>query len=154
MHTYDKKILFSTFLDQCINNGDTSNLSHLVHKDFRLHLPDCTGVFLGVAGARDWMSSLRASFPDLNVLVEGNWLVAEDDPHHVGKSVVAERLAGYLVLRGTHAETGRYAEWQQVHLVEFHNGLMQSDFVVSNLQHLADQISGTGSPTRPIPELI
>ena len=52
---------------------------------------------------RRWVETLRIGFPDLNSLIEGDWLVSELGTHEVGKGTTKERVAAFVVLRGTHS---------------------------------------------------
>ncbi|GLK67620.1 ester cyclase [Hansschlegelia plantiphila] len=139
MKSPNKKVAFSTFLDQVVNGGDYAALYRLFHPEFVGWFPDAAERVEGVAGIRAWVERLREAFPDINTLIEGNWMTSEDDAHHVGRGNVAERLSAYVVLRGTHTReyagasaSGRIIAWQQIHLVEFHDGLIVSDTAISD----------------------
>ena len=153
MSAWSKKATFCRFLDQVVNNGGYGILDQIFHPEFLGVVPEVDDPIRGPEGAADWARALRSGFPDINSLVEGGWLIAEDDNHHVGKGVVAERVAAYLVLRGTHLgpyagvePTGRWVTWSQVHLLRFESGLIIEDVVVTDRLSLLQQLDAVTVP--------
>jgi hypothetical protein len=145
-----KKTTFSRFLDQVVNNGEFDILEEIFHPEFVGTVPDSDNPILGLGGARSWAEALRGGFSNLNTLIEGGWLISENDPHHVGKGTVAERVAAYVVIRGIH--TGKYAglapsnrrvTFAQVHLMRYESGLIIEDTVISDRLSLLQQIGET-----------
>ena len=147
MSAWSKKASFCRFLDQTVNNGDYDILDQVFHPNFLGAVPELDSPIEGPSGVAKWAQMLREGFPDINTLIEGGWLIAENDAHHVGKGVVAERVAAYVVLRGTHTgsyagleASGRWVTWSQVHLLRFESGLIIEDTVVTDRLSLLQQI--------------
>ncbi|GAA4722242.1 ester cyclase [Nocardioides endophyticus] len=135
--SYRHKAAFCRFLDQALNNGRLEVIDELFAEDFVGHFPEWSEPRVGPGSVEDWVETVRRGFPDVNALVEGNWMTAEVDVHHVGKGVTADRLAAYVVLRGTHL--GEFCgiepshepiEVPQVHLLEFRGEQIVRDVVV------------------------
>jgi hypothetical protein len=153
MSAWSKKATFCRFLDQVVNNGVYEIVDQVFHPDFVGISPEQDDPILGPAGASEWAHALRTGFPDINTLIEGGWLIAEDDGHHVGKGVVAERVAALVVLRGTHlggysgiAPTGRRINWSQVHLLRFESGLIVEDQIITDRLAILQQMDVVHTP--------
>ena len=82
------KALVRRFVEEVVNQGNTTALADLVAADHVRHAPD--GDLYGPEGVRIDLAEYRSGFPDLSVTVED--LVAEGD-----------RVVSRFVLRGTHA---------------------------------------------------
>jgi hypothetical protein len=150
-----KKSTFSRFLDQVVNNGELDLVDSIFHPDFVGQMPETDDLVLGPKGARQWAEDLRAGFSQLNTLIEGGWLIAEDDAHHVGRGAVAERVAAYVVIRGMHTgsyagipATGRRVMFSQIHLLRFDSGLIVDDRVVCDRLSLLQQLDLVSVPDR------
>jgi hypothetical protein len=161
--TWAKKSAFARFLDQVVNNGELGVVDTIFHPEFVGRMPESDTPFLGPTGARDWAEALRSGFTGLNTFIEGGWLIAEDDAHHVGRGAVAERVAAYVVIRGHH--TGKYAGFassnrrvvfSQVHLLRYAEGLIIEDVVVSDrlsfLQQTGEACVPEGAPGPHVPD--
>jgi hypothetical protein len=153
MSAWSKKATFARYLDQVVNNGRYEIADQLFHTDFIGVTPEQDEPARGPVGAVQWARTLRDGFPDINTLLEGGWLIAEDDHHHVGKNVVAERVASLVVLRGTHlgtynrlAPTGRRINWAQVHLMRFESGLIIEDTVITDRLSVLQQMDIIHTP--------
>lgn len=148
-----KKSAFSRFLDQVVNNGEAEVVDSVFHPDFVGSMPESDAPVLGPLGALRWAEHLRAGFSQLNTLIEGGWLIAEDDAHHVGRGAVAERVAAYVVIRGVHtghyaglAPTGRRITFSQVHLLRYDSGLIIDDQVICDRLSLLQQMGAVSLP--------
>ena len=82
-------------------------IQEIFHEQFVGFLPDKERPIEGPDDVRRWVETLRIGFPDLNSLIEGGWLVSELGTHEVGKGTTKERVAAFVVLRGTHSAPSR-----------------------------------------------
>jgi hypothetical protein len=166
MSTRTSKAAFCRFLDQAVNNGNLAVVDDIVHPDFTGYFPDAVDPKQGPEGCRRWVADLRSGFSDLNALIEGGWLVGEVGTHEVGKGTRVERVAVWVVLRGTHtgdfagvAATGKPVIWSQVHLLTFVDDRIIQDVVVNDTlsqlrQMNVGALSETTAPALIPPELI
>jgi hypothetical protein len=166
MSMWKNKAAFARFLDQAVNNGNLKVVDEIFHQDFVGYLPDSADPARGRDGCRGWVQRLRESFKDVNSLIEGGWLIGEVGTHEVGKGTVAQRVAAFVVLRGTHTgvfanveATRKRATWTEVHLLNFENGQVIQDVVVRDTLSVLRQIgvtslNQTSAPTILPPVLI
>ena len=150
MSMWEDKATFSRFLDQAVNNGNVGVIQEIFHEQFVGFLPDKERPVEGPDDVRRWVETLRIGFPDLNSLIEGGWLVSELGTHEVGKGTTKERVAAFVVLRGTHSgsfagvpATNRWVTWGEVHLLTFQEGRIVQDVVVRDTYSLLRQIGVT-----------
>lgn len=147
------KSAFSRFLDQVVNNGELDIVGSIFHPAFNGRMPESDIPYLGPSGARRWAKGLRTGFSELNSFIEGGWLIAEDDTHHVGRGAIAQRVAAYVVFRGVHtgpylgmAPTGCRVTFSQVHLLRYESGLIADDVVISDRLTLLQQLKDIDLP--------
>lgn len=166
MSTWEDKAAFGQFLDQAVNNGNIEVVPQIFHEEFVGYFPNSAEPAKGPDGCSQWVKNLRKAFGDINSLIEGGWLVAETGTHEVGKGTVAERMAAFVVLRGTHtgvfgeiSPTNKWATWGEVHLLTFRKGRIAQDVVIRDTFSLLRQLGAAsldnvGLPTMVPPILI
>lgn len=166
MSVWEQKAAFGRFLDQAVNNGNMDVLDDIFHQEFVGYFPDSAEPAKGPVGCRGWVGKLRDGFSDINSFIEGGWLVAEVGAHEVGKGTIVERVAAFVVSRGTHTGTfgkvgpsRKRVTWGEVHLLSFEKGKIIQDVVVRDSVSLlrqigVDSLSETSVPTILPPVLI
>lgn len=161
MSVWQDKATFGRFLDQAVNNGNLDVVDEIFHPEFVGYFPDSQEPAKGVAHCKQWVAKIRDAFADINSLIEGGWLISEVGSHEVGKGTVVERMAAFVVLRGTHtgsfakiAPSGRRVTWGEVHLLTFDKGQVVQDIVVRDTLSLLKQIGVTSLSDVQLPVIV
>lgn len=159
--SFEHKATFARFLDQAVNNGNLDVVDEIFHPEFTGYFPDFSEPAKGSSGCSAWVKKIREAFKDVNSLIEGGWLIAETSSHEVGKGTVVERVAAFVVLRGTHtgsfgnvAPTGKRVTWGEVHLLTFGNGQIVQDVVVRDTFSLLQQMGAASLNSVKLPTMI
>jgi ketosteroid isomerase-like protein len=103
MSPEDLRVRARRLIEEVLNQGDLAVASELMSPTCSHHVPGGE-LAPGLASLRDWLSRTHRIFPDFHAIVEdefasGDW--------------VAQRITAY----GTHATTGRPAEFACLHIV-------------------------------------
>ena len=161
MSIWENKAAFGRFLDQAVNNGNLKVVNEIFHEKFVGYLPNSVDPVQGREGCSSWVQRLREGFGDVNSLIEGGWLVAEVGTHEVGKGTAVERVAAFVVLRGTHTgvfanvpATQKRTTWGEVHLLTFEEGQIIQDVVVRDTFSLLRQIGVTSLNQTTAPTIL
>jgi len=103
MSPEDLKCRARRLIEEVLNQGDLAVASELMSPTCMHHVPGGE-LAQGLASLRDWLSRIHRIFPDFHAIVEEQF--AQGDQ-------VAQRITAY----GTHAATGRAAEFPVLQIV-------------------------------------
>lgn len=120
---------------EVFNQGRLELLDELVAPDYIEHAP-FAGLPPGLAGLKAFVNNLRAAFPDfyyslVDELAEGDTFVVRLRAHGTHD--------GPLPLAGQ-APTGRYAEWEELHVARMRDGKLAEHWVVADQLGLLRQL--------------
>ena len=99
----DLKYRARRLIEEVLNQGDLAVASELMSPTCVHHIPGGE-LAPGLASLRDWLSRTHRIFPDFHAIVEDEFAVGNQ---------VAQRITAY----GTHAATGRPAEFPVLQMV-------------------------------------
>jgi steroid delta-isomerase-like uncharacterized protein len=140
MSAEENKMLTRRIFAEIVSGGDLALADQLVAEDFVDHNPPLPGLGQGRAGMRQLVGSLRAGFPDVQVVIED--MIAEGDE-------VAVRLR----IRGTHEgpfagvpATGRQVEWTAMQILRFANGKNVERWAQIDFMSLMQQLGVIPAP--------
>jgi predicted ester cyclase len=116
MSTEQNKINFRRIPEEIFNKGNLALADELFAANYTEHVPLAPGWPPGLAGFKQFVTVLRAAFPDFHLTVED--MIAEGD-----------RVVGRVTARGTHRgefmgipATGKQATWTEIHIGRFAGG--------------------------------
>ncbi len=117
------------------SEGNLPLCDELVDPDWVLHQPSAVpGIGRGPDGYRAWVTGARATFPDLQLLVEDQF-------------ALGDRVATRWTIRGTHLgetrgypPTGRVVEWTAVSIKRFAGGKVAETWICSDGLAVLQQI--------------
>lgn len=128
----DNKAIYRRLLE-CINKGDYDGLDAVMSPDLLDHNPE-PEQGPGLAGFKQWMTSARTTFPDLQGTLED--LIAEGD-----------KVVGSVTWRGTQRadfadipSTGKQVAFQAIHIVRVANGKITEWWGVGDIWELVGQL--------------
>ena len=104
MSPEELKIRARRLIEEVLNQGDLAVASELMSPTCIHHVPG-SELAPGLASLRDWLSRTHRIFPDFHAIVEDEFAAGDQ---------VAQRITAY----GTHAATGRPAEFSVLHIVQ------------------------------------
>lgn len=124
-------------------DGNLAVCDELVAPDWVLHQPSAPDPGRGPDGYRIWVSSLRAIFPDLQLLVEEQF-------------ALGDRVATRWTVRGTHrgempgaAPTGRAVVWTAMSIKRFEAGKVAETWICSDALAVLRQVGIVPGDTGP-----
>jgi steroid delta-isomerase-like uncharacterized protein len=136
--TANGKIISRRFFEEILGGGDLDLVEKLFTADYSAHTP--IGVFEGLEGAKQFVTGLRAAFPDLEVSVEDQ--VIEGD-----------RVANLWSARGTHRDnfggipaTGRKMETSGITMFRIADGKVLESWGFADMMGMMKQLGVVPAP--------
>lgn len=116
MGAAENKALASRFTDEVFNKGNLSFIDQFSIPDLIDHSP-VPGLPAGPAGLKQFVTGLRAAFPDLHYTLGD--AIADGDK-------VVTRVTARGTMKGDFngmPASGKTAQWDEIHITRFANGL-------------------------------
>jgi steroid delta-isomerase-like uncharacterized protein len=124
---------------EVFNEGDLGAADEVIAADYTEHVP-MPGAPPGLAGFKQYVTMLRAAFPDLHYTVEDE--IGEDD-----------RVVGRMTVRGTHRgaflgipPTGKQVTWTEIHVGRVVDGKLVEHWANADMLSLLQQIGAIPGP--------
>ncbi|MGD9160351.1 MAG: ester cyclase [Desulfobacteraceae bacterium] len=132
MSAEKNKEIVRRVIDEIVNKGDLSLVDEVLASNYVYHFP--THDINGPEGFKEFVTTMRAAFPDLHVTIED--LIAEGD-----------KVAARVIMRGTFkgelngiAPTGRKLAFLEAVFVMFENGREVEATAYGNMMSFNEQL--------------
>ena len=132
MSAEENKEIVRRVIDEIVNKGELSLADEVLASDYVYHFP--THDIKGPEGFKEFVTTMRTAFPDLNVTIED--LIAEGD-----------NVAARVIMQGTFkgelngiAPTGRKLTFQEAVFVRFENGMEVEATAYGNMASFNEQL--------------
>jgi steroid delta-isomerase-like uncharacterized protein len=112
----ENKALARRIPEEVFNQGNLAVADEVMAADYVEHVPVPPGIPVGLAGFKQFITALRAAFPDFHYTVEDE--IAEGDR-------VVQRLTAQGTQRGDFMgvpATGKHATWTEIHVSRIAGG--------------------------------
>jgi steroid delta-isomerase-like uncharacterized protein len=140
MTSEGNKAVFRRFIEEVANRGDLAAIEELFAPDAAYLLPGAAEPIRGHDGITQFVTAVRAAFPDYRGTVEEQ--VAEGD-------TVVTRVTGRGTNRGEFmglAPSGKSAAWSVVHITRFAAGRIAEDRVTFDQLSFLQQLGHLPAP--------
>jgi steroid delta-isomerase-like uncharacterized protein len=137
MAAQENKALSARFMEEVVNQGDTSLIDHLVTPNFIDHQQQ-PGMPAGRDGIKAFVRGFRAAFPDLHYTIDDT--VAEGDK-------VVMRSTAHGTMRGDFMgmpASGKSATWQEIHITRYAEGKAVEHWAVVDQFSMLTQLGFIG----------
>jgi steroid delta-isomerase-like uncharacterized protein len=138
--TTDLKEIARKVPEEIFNKGKLEVIDQIFTRDYVEHVAFPQGFSQGTQGFKEFVTAARKAFPDFRYSVED--IIAESD------KVVLRQMA-----RGTQKgeflgipATGKYAEWDEIHIARFAGGKIVEHWAVLNQLSLFQQLGIIPTP--------
>lgn len=142
MSTEQNKTIIRRIPEELFNQGNLAVADELFASGYSGHRPFPPGWPKGIAGVKQFVSVLRAAFPDLRLVVED--ILADGD-----------KVAVRVTASGTHQEafmgipaTGKQIVWTETHLCRMVNGKVVKHWVNADQLGMLQQLGVIPTPER------
>jgi predicted ester cyclase len=137
MSPEDLKSSARRLVEEVLNQGDLAVANELMSPTCVHHVPGAE-LAPGPASLRDWLSRTLRIFPDFHAIVEDEFAAGDQ---------VAQRITAY----GTHAATGRPAEFSALQIVRAGpDGRFAEHWCSADLLAVVGQLSTPGPALRQV----
>ena len=140
MSTEANKAIIRRIPDEVFTQGNLAVADQVVAADYREHVPLPPGFPTGLAGLKQFVTLLRAAFPDFQYTIDDE--IAEGD-----------RVAIRVTARGTHQgewfgipATGKTVSWTELHIGRLAGGKLVEHWANSDQVGLLQQLGVLPTP--------
>lgn len=142
MSTEQNRINFRRIPEDIINTGNLDLADELIRPDYVEHVPLPPGFPAGLAGFKQFVTVLRAAFPDVHFTVEDE--ILEGD-----------KMVERVTVRGTHQgefmgipATGKQVTWTEIHIGRMAGGKLVEHWANQDQLGLLQQLGVVPPPGR------
>jgi predicted ester cyclase len=142
MSTEQNKTIIRRIPEELFNQGNLAVADEVFALDYISHRPFPPGWPKGIAGVKQYVSTLRTAFPDLRLTVEE--ILAEGDKVAVQVTISGTQTGPFMGIPAT----GKSAVWTEMHLCRMADSKLAEHWVNADQLGLLQQLEAIPTPER------